>query len=164
MTPEGLRARARTLDDMLAADPAQALARPLFGALSAVKDNIDVKGLHEFVQALPGVQPMPCVNAGTGRAVDAAEWVRWANRKMGYNARYWEIGNELGGGWEPGTFLPFDKGRLTAEMYTRRYNDIANAMREVERTPHVSFTDSMAAACTRVTTSIGECHSEAKTS
>ena len=40
----------------------------------------------------------------------------------------------------------------------------SNAMREVERTPHVSFTDSMAAACARVTTSIGECHCEAKIS
>ena len=45
VAPEALRARARALDDMLAADPAQALARPLFGALFAVKDNIDVKGL-----------------------------------------------------------------------------------------------------------------------
>src|SRR4029453_7757212 len=94
--------------------------------------NVEVKTLHEFIQAMRGVEPMPCPTPGPGRAVDAAEWVKWANKKMGYNARYWEIGNELGGLWEPGTLLPFDKGRLPPEMYTKRYNDIAKAMREVD--------------------------------
>ena len=45
---------------------------------------------------------MACPNAGCGRPIDAAEWVKWANKKMGYNVRYWEIGNELGGSWEAG--------------------------------------------------------------
>jgi len=40
-----LRARASALDARLAADPARALASPLFGALFAVKDNIDVAGM-----------------------------------------------------------------------------------------------------------------------
>lgn len=43
--PTTLRERARELDAALAADAAAALAQPLFGALCAVKDNIDVVGL-----------------------------------------------------------------------------------------------------------------------
>ena len=70
----------------------------------------DVKKQHEFIRSIPGAQAMVCPNAGTGRAVDAAEWVRWANKKMGYNVRFWEIGNELGGSWEAGTDMPLGKG------------------------------------------------------
>jgi allophanate hydrolase len=40
-----LRERAVALDKMLAAEPARALASPVFGALCAVKDNIDVAGM-----------------------------------------------------------------------------------------------------------------------
>ena len=96
--------------------------------------NVDVKTLHEFIQAMPGAQAMACSNAGTGRAIDAAEWVKWANKKMGYNVRVWEIGNELDGSWEPGYELPFGKGHITAEMYTKRYNDMASAMRKEDPT------------------------------
>ncbi|MGN6505362.1 MAG: GH39 family glycosyl hydrolase [Tepidisphaeraceae bacterium] len=94
--------------------------------------HTDVKKIHEFIQAIPGTQAMACPNIGTGRPIDAAEWVRWANQKMGYDVHLWELGNELGGAWEAGTELPFDKGRLTASMYTQRYNDTANAMRAVD--------------------------------
>jgi hypothetical protein len=96
--------------------------------------NVDVKKLQDFIKAIPGTQALACPNAGTGRAIDAAEWVKWANKKMGYNVRYWEIGNELGGSWEAGTALPFGKGQLTAAMYTKRYNDMAAAMRAEDPT------------------------------
>jgi hypothetical protein len=96
--------------------------------------NVDVKTQHEFVKSLPESEAMACPNAGTGRAIDAAEWVKWANKKMGYNVRVWEIGNELGGSWEAGTALPFGKGQLTGEMYTKRYNEMAQAMRQVDPT------------------------------
>lgn len=96
--------------------------------------HVDVKKQHEFIKAIPGTEAMVCPNAGTGRAIDAEEWVKWANRKMDYGVRYWEIGNELGGSWEAGTELPFGKGPLTPEMYTRRYNGMADAMREVDPT------------------------------
>jgi alpha-L-arabinofuranosidase len=82
--------------------------------------------------AIPGTQAMACPNLGTGRPVDAAEWVKWADQTMGYAVRYWELGNELGGGWEPGNDLPFGKGQITAEMYTKRFNDMANAMRKID--------------------------------
>jgi hypothetical protein len=44
--------------------------------------EIDAKGMHEFIHALPGdAETLVCVNVGTGRPIDAAEWVRWANKK-----------------------------------------------------------------------------------
>jgi len=94
--------------------------------------HTDVKTQHEFIQAIPGTEAMVCPNIGTGRPVDAAEWVRWANQKMGFNVRLWELGNELGGAWEPGDELPFGKGRMTGEIYTQRYNDTAKAMRAID--------------------------------
>ncbi|MFO1313284.1 MAG: allophanate hydrolase [Burkholderiales bacterium] len=45
VAPASLRRRAEALDRELAADPDEALRRPVFGALCAVKDNIDVAGL-----------------------------------------------------------------------------------------------------------------------
>jgi hypothetical protein len=96
--------------------------------------NVDAKALHEFIHTLPGnVQTLVCVNVGTGRAVDAAEWVRWANKKMGYNVRYWELGNELDGDWEAGHFLP-GGGVLTGDMYAQRYKEFAHAMKAVDPT------------------------------
>jgi hypothetical protein len=112
--------------------------------------HVDVKKQHEFIRAIPGSEAMACPNAGTGRAMDAAEWVKWANEKMGYNVRYWEIGNELGGSWEPGTELPFGKGQLTAEMYTKRFNAMASAMRQVDPTIKIgggAFAEEMIRDC-----------------
>jgi hypothetical protein len=94
--------------------------------------HVDVKTQQDFIKAIPGTEAMACPNLGTGRPVDAAEWVKWANQTMGYDVRYWELGNELGGGWEPGNDLPFGKGQITAEMYTKRFNDMANAMRKID--------------------------------
>ena len=96
--------------------------------------NVDVKTQHDFIKGFPGMEAMACPNAGTGRAVDAAEWVKWANKKMGYNVHMWEIGNELGGSWEAGTEMPLGKGQLTAEIYTARYNEMAKAMRAMDPT------------------------------
>lgn len=112
--------------------------------------HVDVKIQHEFIKDIPGTEAMVCPNAGTGRAIDAAEWVKWANRKMGYNVRIWEIGNELGGAWEAGSDLPFGKGQLTAEMYTQRYNEMAAAMRQVDPTIKIgggAFAEEMIRDC-----------------
>ena len=95
--------------------------------------HVDVKTQHEFVKAIPGCETLVTVNAGTGRALDAAEWVRWANKAQGYGVRYWEIGNELEGSWEAGHFLP-DGGELTAEMYAARFREFAQAMKAVDPT------------------------------
>lgn len=96
--------------------------------------HVDVKTQHEFIRAIPGAEAMVCPNAGTGRAVDAAEWVRWANHTMGYGVRVWEIGNELGGSWEAGTQMPLGKGLITGDIYSARYIEMARAMRAVDPT------------------------------
>jgi thiamine phosphate synthase YjbQ (UPF0047 family) len=112
--------------------------------------HVDVKIQHEFIKDLPDVEAMTCPNAGTGRAIDAAEWVKWANQKMGYNVHVWEIGNELGGAWEAGSELPFGQGQLTAQMYTKRYNEMAAAMRKVDPTIKIgggAFVEEMIRDC-----------------
>ena len=112
--------------------------------------NIDVKTQQEWIKSIPGAEPLPCPNAGTGRAVDAAEWVRWANQTMGYHAHRWEIGNELEGSWEPGHFLPNGQGTITAAIYTKRYNEMAAAMRRVDPTIKIgglSFPEAMLRDC-----------------
>jgi Glycosyl hydrolases family 39 len=112
--------------------------------------HVDVKTQQDFVKSIPGTEAMVCPNAGTGRAIDAAEWVKWANQKMGYNVRTWEIGNELGGAWEPGNDLPFGKGQITAVMYTKRFNDVSAAMRKVDPTIKIgggAFAEEMLRDC-----------------
>ena len=102
--------------------------------------NVDVKTLHEFIRSIPDCQALVTVNAGTGRALDAAEWVRWANRTMGYDVRYWEVGNELGGSWEAGHYLP-DGTELTGPVFAARYEEFARAMKAVDPTIKVGCMD-----------------------
>lgn len=101
--------------------------------------HVDVKTMHDFIKDL-GNEPFVIVNGGTGSPKDAAEWVRWANKTMGYNVRYWEVGNELGGAWEAGNFLP-DGSRLNGEIYARRYEEFARAMKAVDPTIKVGTMD-----------------------
>lgn len=120
--------------------------------------NVDVKTVHDWIQSLPGVEPLPCPNLGLGRAVDAAEWVKWSNQKMGYNARVWELGNELGGSWEPGTRLPNSDKTITPEIFTQNYNAFAKAMREVDPTIKIgacTFTSAMLRDCGRYVDFVG---------
>jgi len=101
--------------------------------------HVDVKTMHDFARAVGG-QPFVIVNAGTGSPHDAAEWVRWANLTMGYNVRYWEVGNELGGSWEAGHFLP-DGSELNGEIFAHRYEEFARAMKAVDPTIKVGCMD-----------------------
>ncbi len=66
-----LRERARVLDATLAADPAAALLLPLFGALYAVKDNIDAAGLPTTA-ACPAFAYVPDASASVVTALDEA--------------------------------------------------------------------------------------------
>jgi alpha-N-arabinofuranosidase len=91
-----------------------------------------------------GCEPMICVNAGDGTAEEAAHWVEYCNgstdTKYGalrashghpepYGVRYWEIGNELYGGWQI--------GHCTAEQYAQRYRAFHEAMHAVD--PSILF-------------------------
>lgn len=97
---------------------------------SGFHGNVDVKTLHDFVKANPGAVALPSLNAGTARAVEAAEWAKWA-AKNNYASAYWHVGNELGGSWEPGTFLP-DGSTITADIFVNRFNAIADAVHAVD--------------------------------
>lgn len=72
LLPAGaLRERAEALDRMLAADAEAALAKPLFGALCAVKDNIDVAGVPTTA-GCPAFAFEPAQSAAVIAAVEAA--------------------------------------------------------------------------------------------
>jgi alpha-L-arabinofuranosidase len=94
--------------------------------------NLDVLALHEFVKD-KGSHAIVTVNAGTGTPEMAAEWVRWANLEKKYGVKYWEVGNELEGGWEMGSTKP-DGTRLTGKDYAERFNAFAKAMKAVDPT------------------------------
>jgi allophanate hydrolase len=66
-----LRERAGQLDRQLADDPARALASPVFGALVAVKDNIDVAGLPTTA-ACPAFAYRPPSSAPVVEALERA--------------------------------------------------------------------------------------------
>ncbi|MEK7474715.1 MAG: hypothetical protein AAB152_03680 [Candidatus Coatesbacteria bacterium] len=102
--------------------------------------HTDVKYLHDWTAGV-GSEAFVIVNAGQGTPRDAAEWVRWA-AKSGYKVRYWEIGNELGGSWESGNQLP-DGSRLNGEIYSRRYEEFATAMKAVDPAIKVGCMDWM---------------------
>ena len=98
-------------------------------------------GTDEFMSfcAAVGCEPMICVNAGNGPPREAAQWVEYCNggpdTRFGsqraehghpepYGVRYWEIGNEIYGGWQI--------GHCTPEEYAERYAAFRDAMLAVD--------------------------------
>ncbi len=104
--------------------------KSLDGELSDYHGVVDVKQLHEKVRAM-GAETVVSVNAGSGSAGMAAEWVRWANLKQRYGVTYWEIGNELEGAWELG-HRKEDGSPLTGKEYAERFRHFAKAMKAVD--------------------------------
>ena len=98
-------------------------------------------GTDEFMAFCRAVdcEPMICVNAGNGTPEEAAGWVEYCNGNTAtpngaqraenghpepYDVRFWEIGNEIYGGWQI--------GHCTAEEYAERYTAFRRAMLAVE--------------------------------
>lgn len=98
-------------------------------------------GTDEFIQFCRDLQvePLICVNDGSGTPEEAAEWVEYCNggsdTPMGklraanghgepYGVKYWEIGNEVWGPWQV--------GHCTAEQFADRYVRFAQAMKAVD--------------------------------
>jgi hypothetical protein len=97
-----------------------------------------------------GAQAIITVNygsnaAGTGGGdpAEAADWVRYANREKGWNIRYWEIGNEIGGNgyfgpqWEEDLHAPYDNNRkgnsaLSQTAYGKNALEFIRAMKAVD--------------------------------
>jgi hypothetical protein len=101
-----------------------------------------------------GAQAVITVNYGSNRAgtgggdpAEAADWVRYANKEKGWNIRYWEIGNEIGGNgyfgpeWEYDLHAPNPKGpnrkgnpALSPSAYGRNALEFIQAMKAVDPT------------------------------
>ncbi len=99
-------------------------------------------GTNEFLDFCErlGVEPLICVNDGSGTPEEAAEWVRYCNadaatdplgalrashgRTEPYRVKYWEIGNEVWGPWQV--------GHCDAETYAHRLADFAKAMKTAD--------------------------------
>lgn len=98
-------------------------------------------GTDEFIQFCRelNVEPLICVNDGSGTPKEAAEWVEYCNggldTPMGklraanghaepYGVKYWEIGNEVWGPWQV--------GHCSAEQFADRYVHFAQAMKAID--------------------------------
>jgi alpha-N-arabinofuranosidase len=75
-----------------------------------------------------GAELLITVNAGTGTAAEAADWVRYVNGR-GQRVRYWEIGNEL----YINDGSPISK-EITVDpaTYAKRVREFAQAMRAAD--------------------------------
>ncbi|MGO4694842.1 alpha-L-arabinofuranosidase C-terminal domain-containing protein [Paenibacillus sp. 2TAB26] len=98
-------------------------------------------GTDEFIRFCRELQvePLICVNDGSGTPEEAAQWIEYCNggvdTPMGamraangnpepYNVRYWEIGNEVWGQWQVGT--------CSADQFARRTVSFAEAMKATD--------------------------------
>ena len=103
-------------------------------------------GTDEFMAwaAAAGVEPVLCLNMGTGTLDEALAWVEycngtgdtyWANRRRAnghdepYRVRYWGLGNEMYGNWQI--------GQQTADEYVTTARQWAKAIRFLD--PGVSL-------------------------
>ena len=99
-------------------------------------------GTDEFMTLcnLLGVEPYITVNAGTGDAWSAAEYVEYANgdvsTPMGklraanghpepYRVKFWGIGNEMWG-------ISYQFGAMKLDQFEYKHNQFANAMKKVD--------------------------------
>lgn len=98
-------------------------------------------GTDEFIRFCRelNVEPLICVNDGSGTPEEAAEWVEYCNggadTPMGslraanghpepYGVKYWEIGNEVWGPWQV--------GHCSAEAFAERCARFAQAMKAAD--------------------------------
>ncbi|WP_248927184.1 alpha-L-arabinofuranosidase C-terminal domain-containing protein [Paenibacillus hamazuiensis] len=98
-------------------------------------------GTDEFIRFCRelNVEPLICVNDGSGTPEEAAEWIEYCNggadTPMGrlraanghpkpYGVKYWEIGNEVWGAWQV--------GHCSAEQFAERYVRFAESMKAAD--------------------------------
>ncbi|HEU5078474.1 MAG TPA: alpha-L-arabinofuranosidase C-terminal domain-containing protein [Opitutaceae bacterium] len=104
--------------------------------------SANVFGTPEFLRfcSAVGARPLITVNAGTGTAEEAADWVAYCNQPNNRdraadglsapaNVSLWEVGNEL---YLPGN--PTDKQVITVkpQVYAERFLSFASAMRKID--------------------------------
>lgn len=116
-------------------------SRPLRPHIIDPGHSVNYFGSPEFFELLraTGAQGLITVNAGTGTAEEAAQWVAYANQPQNARRRadgfeqpvgvkLWEVGNEL---YLPGS-PPAPKITVTPEVYSRRFLEFSRAMRSVD--------------------------------
>ncbi|WP_064640871.1 alpha-L-arabinofuranosidase C-terminal domain-containing protein [Paenibacillus sp. AD87] len=98
-------------------------------------------GTDEFIRFCHEleVEPLICVNDGSGTPQEAAQWIEYCNGSvdtpMGalrakngspepYHVKYWEIGNEVWGQWQVGA--------CSAEQFAERTVQFAKTMKEAD--------------------------------
>ena len=75
-----------------------------------------------------GAELLITVNAGTGTAAEAADWVRYVNASS-LRVRYWEVGNEL----YINDGSPLSKAiTVDAATYAKRFREFAKAMKAAD--------------------------------
>lgn len=85
----------------------------------------DFQTFVDYVQEMKDVEPMICVNYGTGTPEEAAAWVRHANVEKKLGIKFWQVGNEMDGVWEEG-------GPITPTQYATKFLAYARAMKSVD--------------------------------
>lgn len=100
------------------------------GDTERVRHSFGTDEVLDFTRQIGG-SLLITVNAGTGTAALAADWVRYVNGEGGRNPRngrvtWWEIGNEL---YMEGDF---SGGATTPQRYADRVVEFARAMRAVD--------------------------------
>ncbi|MET9444308.1 cellulose binding domain-containing protein [Streptomyces sp. NPDC006610] len=82
-----------------------------------------------------GAQPILIANYGSGTPEEAAGWVRYANVTKDYDAKYWEIGNEIYGNGHYGSGWEHDEHPdKSPKEYARQVRAYAEAMKAVDPT------------------------------
>ncbi|MEV5726319.1 cellulose binding domain-containing protein [Streptomyces pharetrae] len=82
-----------------------------------------------------GAQPILIANYGSGTPEEAAGWVRYANVTKDYDAKYWEIGNEIYGNGHYGSGWEHDEHEdKSPREYARQVRAYAAAMKAVDPT------------------------------
>jgi hypothetical protein len=77
------------------------------GSLLRRVPNFDFEAFVAYLRSFtPAAEPLIAVNLGSGTPEEAAAWVHYANGVKQYGIRYWEVGNEIEGAWEPGGAMP----------------------------------------------------------
>lgn len=74
------------------------------------------------------------VNYGSGTPQQAADWVRMCNVTNHGGFKYWEVGNEVGGGWEEDDNTNAPWQAHDPWTYALRFTDYYNRMKAVDAT------------------------------
>ncbi|MBL4621723.1 MAG: hypothetical protein JKY89_04920 [Immundisolibacteraceae bacterium] len=97
------------------------------GNVGKTRPNFGTDEALAFAEDLGG-ELLITVNAGTGTAEEAADWVRYVNKDQ-LRVRYWEVGNEL----YISSAEPHTKSiTINGESYADRFLEFAKAMKNAD--------------------------------